>query len=66
MNTQHLDDILENLCLLGCRRINMLLQEVDNNHQPSEFQGLCDDDCTYLYNELRSIMSVYGDKGCQI
>lgn len=64
--TQHLDDILEELCLLGCRRINILLKEVDSNHQPREFQGLSDEDCTYLYDELKSVMSVYGDKGCQI
>lgn len=66
MDTQHLEVMLEELCQLGCRRINIILQQVDDNEIPNELQGLSDSDCTYLCTELKSIMSIYGDKGCQI
>ncbi len=66
MTNKQLENTLEELCQLGCKKINILLQQLDQNTTPRELEGYSKDECDYLYNELRSIMAVYGEKGCEI
>lgn len=66
MTNEHLENALEELCQLGCKKINILLSQLDQNVIPTELDGFSKRDCDYLYAELKSIMAVYGEKGCEI
>ena len=66
MDTKQRESLLEELCQMGCRKITVLLQQLDQNNVPDELKGISSEDCTYLYNELKSIMDVYGGKSCEL
>ena len=66
MDTTQRENLLEELCQLGCRKINIILQSIDDNNVPNELKNISNEDCTYLYEELKSIMAVYGGKSCEL
>jgi hypothetical protein len=66
MNTKYLDDTLEELCQLGCKKVSMILQQLEQNDLPDEFTTLSSNECDYLHKELKSIMDVYGGGCCEI
>lgn len=61
MTKQHLEkeEVLEELCALGCRRVNQLLADETLHSQHPELQRLNSTDKQWVLVELQSVMSVY-------
>lgn len=66
MDYTHLENTLETLGQLGCRRISMMLSQIEQDKTPEEMSDFSAEERNYLYTELKEVMAVYGDKVCDL
>lgn len=66
MDTQILDDVLEQICQQGCRKVNLILQQLQSNQRPDELNVYSEAECAYLRKELTEVMRVYDNNCCEI
>lgn len=59
MQQEKLDSLLEDYCQQGCREVNNIIAQLENQHAPKEMQELSDSERQYVHSELKAIMDVY-------
>ena len=65
---QRLDNVVETICMRGCRYVNAILDDMDIRSACFELTALDVGDRDQVLNELRCVMSVYQRAGscCEV
>jgi len=66
MDTHTLDQVLEQLCQQGCRKVSLILQQLKSNQQPSELITYSAAERAYLHKELAEVMAIYDNNCCDL
>ncbi len=62
----YLDNVLEDIAQRGCLKVNQILSLLDSGKIPEVLKSLSTDEQTYIYEELKAIMSVYEGGVCSL
>lgn len=62
LETNKLDQVIDDLATQGCMAVNVLLASLENDEIPNALQAYSKIEIDYIYQELKSVMSVY-EKG---
>ena len=65
-NTDHLDDLLEEIAQRGCLEVNQILNQLNAGKSPALLDKLDARERDYIYNELKAVMAVYDDGVCSL
>lgn len=56
---QHLQTILESLCLDGCKNVRLHIHAIEHGQLPLQLQALSNAERQQILDELKTIMAVY-------
>lgn len=59
---KHLQPIIDTICSAGCKKVNEIIEILDNDGHTEETVELSEKERRLVLHELRIIMSVYDEK----
>lgn len=62
MTSQKIAKIVEDICKLGCTRVNEIIKELEQGESLEDTSSLSQDETQTLLHELKTIMAVYKKK----
>jgi hypothetical protein len=66
MNRRLVENWVESLCEKGCRSVWKDIQRLERGEPLQGMEELTDQDLQQVLTELKAIMAVYGENGCDV